>query len=213
MPNIGHPVRPGAVAQPPPRDECVPDTRPLIVGIGGTARPTSSTELALETALAAAREGGARTKLFGGAILSQLPLYLTETPDDCEAAREFVETVRAADGVIIASPSYHGTISGLVKNAIDYLEATATDRRVYLDNLPVGLIATAFGWQGAGSTLAALRSVVHALRGWPTPFGAAINVSGGLSLSGADCDAAATEQLGRVGEQVLAAIMSARHRA
>jgi FMN reductase len=140
-------------------------------------------------------------------------LYLTETPDDCDAARELVGAVRAADGVIIASPSYHGTISGLVKNAIDYLEATATDRRVYLDNLPVGLIATAFGWQGAGSTLAALRSVVHALRGWPTPFGAAINVSGGLSLSGADWDAVATEQLGRVGEQVLAAIMSAQHRA
>ncbi len=48
----------------------------------------------------------------------------------------------------------------------------------------VGLIATAYGWQATGSTLATLRSIVHALRGWPTPLGAAINSSGGIFKGG-----------------------------
>jgi FMN reductase len=41
----------------------------------------------------------------------------------------------------------------------------------------VGCIVCAEGAQAMGSTLAALRAVVHALRGWPTPFGAALNAS------------------------------------
>ena len=31
------------------------------------------------------------------------------------------------------------------------------------------------GWQACGSALAALRGIVHALRGWPTPLGATLN--------------------------------------
>ena len=45
--------------------------------------------------------------------------------------------------------------------------------------MPVGLIATSYGWQATGSTIAALRSIVHALRGWPTPLGVAFNPSAG----------------------------------
>jgi FMN reductase len=41
------------------------------------------------------------------------------------------------------------------------------------------LIACAYGWQATGTTLTALRSIVHALRGWPTPLGVAINTSEG----------------------------------
>jgi FMN reductase len=41
--------------------------------------------------------------------------------------------------------------------------------------MPVGLIVSAAGWQAGGVTLAALRGIVHAMRGWPTPAGIAIN--------------------------------------
>jgi FMN reductase len=33
----------------------------------------------------------------------------------------------------------------------------------------------AHGWQAAVTTLTSLRSIVHALRGWPTPLGSAVN--------------------------------------
>jgi FMN reductase len=86
-----------------------------------------------------------------------------------------VEAVRQADGIVIASPSYHGGISGVVKNAIDLLEELREDSRPYFDGRPVGLLVSAAGWQAGGVTLAALRGIVHAMRGWPTPMGIAIN--------------------------------------
>jgi FMN reductase len=178
------------------------DYTPLIVGIGGTAAPESSTETALKLALAAAERGGVRTKLFGAETLAALPHYMTPASRTSEHAHELLDSIRKADGFIIASPGYHGSISGIVKNAIDYVEETAKDARVYLDGLPVGLIATAYGWQAATSTLATLRSIVHALRGWPTPLGAAVNCSGGILKGGVCSDPRALVQLDLVGQQV-----------
>jgi FMN reductase len=69
--------------------------------------------------------------------------------------------------------------------------------------MPVGLIATAYGWQATGSTIAALRSIVHALRGWPTPFAAAINTQiTKFDDQGGATDSAVIEQLCLVGKQV-----------
>jgi FMN reductase len=176
-------------------------SKPYIVGIGGTASGPSSTERALQIALAAAERYGADTMMFGGDHLSSLPHYLTGDRGTA-AIRVFVEAIRAADGIIIASPGYHASISGLVKNAIDYVEETAKDERIYLDGVPVGLIATAHGWQATGSTLATLRSIVHALRGWPTPLGAAINSAGPIFKDGHCTDEAVMRQLELVGRQV-----------
>jgi FMN reductase len=180
------------------------DKSPFIVGIGGTPVRGSSTEQALKIALAAANRLGAQTVHFDGAWLCRLPHYLCAAAADSAEGRELVSAVRRADGLIIASPAYHGSISGLVKNAIDYIEETSADSRVYLDGVPVGLITTAHGWQATGSTLASLRSVVHALRGWPTPMGAGINSSGGIFANGHCSDPVANSQLELVGQQVFA---------
>ena len=176
----------------------------LVVGIGGTTRPGSSTERALDVALAAAAAAGADTVKFGGADLD-LPLYTPEHPDRSGRSQRLVDEVRRADGLVVASPGYHGTISGLVKNALDYLEDLRDDARPYLDGRAVGTIATALGWQASVTTLTALRSIVHALRGWPTPLGAALNSAGPGALDGGGdwADEAALLQLGVVGRQVV----------
>src|SRR5580692_4519154 len=149
--------------------------RPLIVGIGGTVRSPSSSERVLTAALAAAEAAGARTQMFGGEILSRLPIYNPADPGEPPERSALVEAVRSADGVIVATPGYHGSLSGLIKNALDSLEPLRDDARPYLDGRAVGCIVVADGWQACGSALAALRSIVHALRGWPTPLGATIN--------------------------------------
>ena len=172
----------------------------LIVGIGGTPSAVSTSEAALKVAMDSAAQCGALVKTFGGQYLAGLPLYLTL--GSASAADELIAAVRQADGLIIASPGYHGSISGIVKNAIDYLELTAKDSRIYLDSIPVGLVVTAFGWQALGSTLATMRSIVHSLRGWPTPLGATINTSGGAFRDGVCVDEGAGKQLALVGRQV-----------
>jgi FMN reductase len=181
-----------------------PAALPLVVGIGGTIGGISSTERALRIALDAACKEGFRTRMFGGADMARLPLYDPRATERTEHEREFVDTIRQASALIIASPGYHGSISGVVKNALDLLEETARDEaRPYLADMPVGLIATAYGWQATGSTIAALRSIVHALRGWPTPFAAAINTQlTKFDDEGGSSDPAVLEQLSLIGRQV-----------
>lgn len=130
----------------------------------------------LRLALAAVERQGGRTLLFDGTAID-LPHYVYAAAGQHERARVLIEAVRRADGVIFASPGYHGTLSGHMKNAIDYIEELSGDVRTHLSGRAVGCIATAAGWQGAVNTLVALRSVVHALRGWPTPLGAAISTA------------------------------------
>jgi FMN reductase len=149
--------------------------RPFVVGLGGTVRSPSSSERVLTAALSAAEAAGARTQLFGGEILSKLPIYNPADPGEPAERLALVEAVRSADGIIVATPGYHGSLSGLIKNALDSLEPLSGDARPYLDGRAVGCIVVADGWQACGSALAHLRSIVHALRGWPTPLGATIN--------------------------------------
>lgn len=149
----------------------------FILGIGGTVSSSSSSERVLEEALAAARDGGAETLAFTGAQMRRLPMYDPATAHRVPAARELVDALRMADGVIISSSAYHGVPSGMLKNALDYVEDLAHDDRPYLSGLPVGLISVALGWQGAVQNLSVLRTVVHSLRGWPTPYGCTINAA------------------------------------
>jgi FMN reductase len=92
----------------------------------------------------------------------------------------------------------------LVKNAIDYVEDLRTDARVYFDGRAVACIATGAGWQGTAATLAALRCIVHALRGWPTPLGIALNSSRPLfDSAGACCEAEIQQSLHLVAAQLV----------
>lgn len=178
------------------------NSRPLILGIGGTPRALSSSERALAISLNAARAEGAETLSISGPDLV-LPMYPPSSTERTPEARHLVDAFRRCNGIIVAAPSYHGSLSGLVKNALDYAEDLRTDERVYFDGMAVGCIVCAGGWQAAGQTLAALRAIGHALRGWPTPLGAMLNTSGKLFDEAGNClDLAAKMQLEVVGRQV-----------
>ena len=101
--------------------------RPFIVGIGGTTRPGSSSEKALRYALALAEALGADVELFDGASIN-LPMYAPESAVRSEAAQRMIAALRRAHGVILSTPCYHGSVSGLVKNALDYTEDMCKDR-------------------------------------------------------------------------------------
>jgi len=179
-------------------------TTPHIVGIGGTTRDGSSTEKALRYALSICEKEGASTAIFTGQQLATLPMYAPELPDRTDVAQSLIKELRTSDGVIVASPGYHGTIAGIVKNALDYTEDLREDERVYFSGMPVGCIVTGLGWQGVVTTLEHLRAMVHALRGWPTPLGAALNTS--TPLFGADgdpTDERARFQLETVAQEVM----------
>jgi len=175
---------------------------PHIVGLGGTGSANSSSERILRHVLGACATRGATTELFDGSALD-MPMYaygITRT----EKAQALITALRHADGIIICSPGYHGTVSGLIKNALDYAEDMAKDDNAYFEGRAVGLIAVAAGWQATGTTLATLRSITHALRGWPTPMAVAVNSA--MSVFAEDrtlTDAGVIAQLEILADQVV----------
>lgn len=153
-----------------------PSVGPLIVGLGGATRANSSTERLLRHTLSLCAALGARTQLISSEALN-LPLYAPDEAGRSPAAASLVGHLRAADGLVVATPAYHGAPSGLIKNALDYAEDLREGERPYLDGRAVGCLVTAGGWQGGGGSLVSLREIVHALRGWPTPLGLVVNTS------------------------------------
>jgi FMN reductase len=194
-------LRSGAVV-----DLVAPDTATNschVLGIGGTLRPGSTSERALRVALAAAETAGASVTLLGAADLN-LPLYAPDDPYRDERALRLLELVQQADGIIIASPGYHGGVSGLVKNALDYLEDLRDAPRPYLDGRAVGCIVCAHGWQATVTTLQSMRATIHALRGWPTPLGITLNSAEPLfDQDGALADSDTAARFVMLAEQVV----------
>jgi FMN reductase len=177
--------------------------RPLIVGIGGTTRVNSSSELALKACLMRVQALGAEIESFSADALD-LPHYGSGRAQGDRRVARLVEALRRCDGVVLSSPGYHGSISGMLKNALDYAEDLRSDARSYLEGRSVGVIVCAHGAQAIGTTLVAVRSVVHALRAWPTPMGVGINTATpAFGADGACTDPAVAAALATLGEQVV----------
>ncbi|MFD3472836.1 NADPH-dependent FMN reductase [Streptomyces sp. NPDC058682] len=179
-------------------------TRPIsVLGIGGSPREGSTTERALRISIEAAEHRGAEVELITSSELD-LPLYDPRTSLRAPRARRLVQLIAAADGIIVATPAYHGTVSGLMKNVLDYVEDLRDDGRPYFTGRAVGCLAVGQGWQGAVSALASLRTSTHALRGWPTPLGVAVNTETGVFRGEGQCgDPGVAGQLRTLGGQVV----------
>ena len=142
---------------------------PVFVGLGGSLRASSRTRSALAAALNLAAAAGATTHLLDPATL-QLPIYHPDWAlDDYPAASqagiaELLHWSRRAQLMLWASPTYHGTISGVFKNALDFLEFASNDERPYLQGKAVGLIVVS-----DPGTFVAMAQAAHELRAWLAP--------------------------------------------
>jgi FMN reductase len=138
-----------------------------VVGLGGSLRAASTSRTALEVSLQGAAADGADVQLIWVRDLG-LPLYSAEhaTPP---GAHEFADTVYRSDAMIWSSPTYHGSVSGSFKNALDWLILLAERDPPYLSNKPIGLVATAGGVQGL-QAVNSMDFIARALRGWSVPL-------------------------------------------
>lgn len=91
---------------------------------------------------------------------------MEEIPED---VHRFADAFRSADIMIWLTPLYHGGMTGVMKNAIDWLEITAKDTPAYLTNKVVGFTCWSAGNQ-AMQGIQALDNVAKALRAWSLPF-------------------------------------------
>jgi FMN reductase len=138
-----------------------------VIGVGGSLRAESTSRTALQTALEGASAKGAGTRLVWLRDLD-LPLYTPEIAVP-RAAHEFAETMHSCAAMIWSSPTYHGSVSGTFKNAMDWLILLAGHDPPYLANKPVGLVTTAGGVQGL-QAINTMDFIARALRAWSVPL-------------------------------------------
>jgi FMN reductase len=133
-----------------------------IVGIAGSLRPNSYTHLALQSAAQRLEALGAEVEIID---LRQWQLPF------CNGGKEYPEypdvqrlrdTVRNTDGLILATPEYHGGVSGVLKNALDLLSFDELSGKV------TGLISV-LGGQSNSNALNDLRLIVRWVHGWVIP--------------------------------------------
>lgn len=149
----------------------------VIIGLGGTLRERSYSRAALHEALRIAAEQGAQVDLLDLRVLN-LPMFVPgyrveDYPAEHRAAIvRLIEGCRRATAMLWASPTYHGTVSGVFKNAIDYIELLSDDQPPYLNGKAVGVIAI-----NDSKTFSAMSNSVHELQAWLAPTHVLLNKS------------------------------------
>ncbi|MCU0494326.1 MAG: NAD(P)H-dependent oxidoreductase [Chloroflexaceae bacterium] len=168
-----------------------------ILVLSGSLRNGSHTLKAAEAAWQGAAASGANTELLN---LGDLGLPMFDDRDDTASyppeVWEFLAAVGRADGLILASPVYHGTVSGAMKNALDFLHLGGRD---VVQGKVAGLISVAGGGSGI-NTINTLDYVARALRMLVVPT--TVAVPGSAFRDGSLHDGQIARRLAHLGQEV-----------
>lgn len=133
----------------------------ILIVTGSNRKAATSTSLAAYVAQIIAQKGHS-AELFN-LYEKPLPFYSPEgVNQDHGSIRELKEAAKQADAIALASPEYHGSISGLLKNALDYLGQEHFHGKAVLS------MSSAGGAVGT-SSLQQLQAMVRNLHGVNSP--------------------------------------------
>jgi NAD(P)H-dependent FMN reductase len=120
--------------------------------------------MAVEVALQGAQELGAQTRLLN--LHDYDLVFFDGDKDDRDPSAGMLalrREVRAAQGIILGTPEYHGSYSGVLKNTLDLMGFDEFEGKM------LGLVGVSGGKIGAVDALNALRTVGRALHAWVVP--------------------------------------------
>jgi len=135
-----------------------------ILGVASSLRETSYSTQVLKLALEKAEKSGAETRMLNLREL-QLPMYHPEQNNSPELDR-VTEHVKWTDAFILASPDYHGSMSGVMKNFLDFFWSD--------------FVGKTFGYICAShekglTVMDQMRTAVRQCYGWSMPYGVSVN--------------------------------------
>ena len=168
--------------------------RPHVVAISGSRRQGSYTHRALQEALSGVEEAGGTAELLDLAAVDLPPL--NPDIDDVSGGEAVARRIREADAIILGTPMYHGSYSGVLKNALDYCGFDE------FENKTVGLLAVS-GGPFPLIALDHLRSVCRALNAWVLPYQAAVPRAHAAFDADSFTDDALRERVRTLGERVV----------
>ncbi|MDL5361281.1 NADPH-dependent FMN reductase [Halalkalicoccus sp. NIPERK01] len=167
---------------------------PHVVAIPGSLREASHTRDALREAIRGVEGAGGTGELLDP---REYDLPLLNTDDDpAEGVDAFTAAVREADAVLLGTPMYHGSYSGVLKNALDHCGFDE------FENKTVGLLAVS-GGAFPITALEHLRSVCRALNAWVLPHQAAVPRAHGAFEDGEFVDEKAAERVRVLGRRTV----------
>jgi FMN reductase len=138
-----------------------------LVGIAGSLRDQSYSHQALAIAVGKARDLGAEVTVLD---LRQLSLPFCDGSgnySDYPDVTLMQQAVKSADGLILVTPEYHGSVSGVLKNALDLMSFDELSDKV-IGNISV------LGGQANSNALNDLRTIARWVHAWVIPEQVAI---------------------------------------
>ena len=167
-----------------------------VIAICGSLREGSTTHAALSVALTGAEEEGAEVELI------DLRKYraIFQSVDASDIPHEVLKLkakVRRADGILLGTPEYHGSFSGVLKYTLDLMSYDEFENKV------VGLVGVSGGRMGAVNALSMLRTVGASLRAFVIPTSVSIpQASDAFDANGNIHDLDIVERIKKVGREV-----------
>ncbi|MEE2912819.1 MAG: NAD(P)H-dependent oxidoreductase [Planctomycetota bacterium] len=157
-------------------------TKPKIIAFAGSIRKDSVNKRLARIALKAAEEAGAKVT-WVDLVDYQMPLYCQDyetehgLPDTVIALKELL---KSNDGFLIASPEYNGSLTGILKNVIDWTSRpNANEPRMACWNGKIaGLLAASPGGLGGLRGLSHLRTILAGIGTLVLPNHVAVGDSG-----------------------------------
>jgi azobenzene reductase len=135
-----------------------------VLGVGSSMRQGSYSTTVLNMILDMAKGNGAETKLLDLRQTNLPMLYAAK--DDTHEIVQATELVEWADAYILATPDYHGSMSGSLKNFLDYFWSEFAGKTF-------GYIVASH--EKGLTVMDQMRTAVRQCYGWSIPYGVSIN--------------------------------------
>ena len=135
-----------------------------ILGVASSMRETSYSTQVLKLAIEKAEKNGAETRILNLREL-QLSMYHPEQNNSPELDK-VTEHVKWADAFILASPDYHGSMSGVMKNFLDFFWSDFAGKTF-------GYICASH--EKGLTAMDQMRTAVRQCYGWSMPYGVSVN--------------------------------------
>ena len=135
-----------------------------ILGVGSSMRQGSFSTEALKIVLDFAKQNGAQTRLLD-LQQTQLPMLYSNNQETKEI-QKVTDDVKWAEAFILATPDYHGSMSGSMKNFLDYFWS------VFAGKL-FGYICASH--EKGLTVMDQMRTAVRQCYGWSMPYGISVN--------------------------------------
>ena len=136
-----------------------------VLGVGSSMRRDSFSTETLKIILNKVNKNGADTRLLN-LYSNPLPMYTAEYNEKLDGIKQAVELVNWADAIVLATPDYHGSMAGSLKNFLDYFWAEFAGKTF-------GYLCSSH--EKGLTVMDQMRTAIRQCYGWSLPYGISIN--------------------------------------